>query len=96
LSSLSRPSPRTRCAHYRTGSKDHHAKFETLLRGPHPRAGLKPCHRFSMGAIYDRNEGGILNAGEMQWMTAGSGIIHIEDVKTKGKVRANATPLFHN
>jgi quercetin 2,3-dioxygenase len=39
------------------------------------------------GAIFDRNEGGTLNAGEVQWMTAGSGIIHGEDVRTKGKVR---------
>ena len=39
------------------------------------------------GAIYDRDEGGSLNAGEVQWMTAGSGVIHNEDVKTKGKVR---------
>jgi redox-sensitive bicupin YhaK (pirin superfamily) len=39
------------------------------------------------GAIFDRDEGGTLNAGEVQWMTAGSGIIHSEDVRTKGKVR---------
>ncbi len=39
------------------------------------------------GAIFDRDEGGTLNAGEVQWMTAGGGIIHSEDVRTRGKVR---------
>jgi hypothetical protein len=39
------------------------------------------------GAIFDRDEGGTLNAGEVQWMTAGSGVIHNEDVRTKGKMR---------
>lgn len=39
------------------------------------------------GEILDRDEGGTLNAGEVQWMTAGSGIIHSDDVRTKGKVR---------
>jgi quercetin 2,3-dioxygenase len=39
------------------------------------------------GAIYDRDEGGVIGAGEVQWMTAGTGIIHGENVATKGKVR---------
>jgi len=39
------------------------------------------------GAIYDRDEGGVIEAGEVQWMTAGRGIIHGENVATKGKVR---------
>jgi redox-sensitive bicupin YhaK (pirin superfamily) len=39
------------------------------------------------GVLYDRDEGGIINAGEVQWMTAGSGIIHGENVATKGRVR---------
>ena len=39
------------------------------------------------GAIYDRGEGGVIEAGEAQWMTAGRGIIHGENVMTKGKVR---------
>jgi redox-sensitive bicupin YhaK (pirin superfamily) len=36
------------------------------------------------GAIFDRDEGGTLNAGEVQWMTAGSGIIHSEARLHKG------------
>ena len=55
--------------------------------GPHPHAGFETVTLILDGAIYDRDEGGTLNAGEVQWMTAGSGIIHNEDVKTKGKVR---------
>jgi quercetin 2,3-dioxygenase len=39
------------------------------------------------GAIYDRDEGGVIQAGEVQWMTAGRGIIHGENVMTRGKVR---------
>ena len=55
--------------------------------GPHPHAGFETVTLVLDGAIYDRDEGGTLNAGEVQWMTAGSGVIHNEDVKTKGKVR---------
>ena len=55
--------------------------------GPHPHAGFETVTLILHGAIYDRDEGGTLNAGEAQWMTAGSGVIHNEDVKTKGRVR---------
>jgi quercetin 2,3-dioxygenase len=55
--------------------------------GPHPHAGFETITLILDGAIYDRDEGGTLNAGEVQWMTAGSGVIHNEDVRTKGKVR---------
>lgn len=55
--------------------------------GPHPHAGFETVTLILDGAIYDRDEGGTLNAGEVQWMTAGSGVIHNEDVKTKGIVR---------
>jgi redox-sensitive bicupin YhaK (pirin superfamily) len=55
--------------------------------GPHPHAGFETVTLILDGAIYDRDEGGTLNAGEVQWMTAGSGIIHSEDVRTKGQVR---------
>jgi len=60
---------------------------ERPVGGPHPRAGFETVTLILDGAIYDRNGGGTLHAGEVQWMTAGSGIIHNEDVKTKGKVR---------
>jgi quercetin 2,3-dioxygenase len=55
--------------------------------GPHPHAGFETVTLILDGAIYDRDEGGALNAGEVQWMTAGSGVIHNEDVTTKGRVR---------
>jgi quercetin 2,3-dioxygenase len=55
--------------------------------GPHPHAGFETVTLILDGAIYDRDEGGALNAGEVQWMTAGSGVIHNEDVNTKGRVR---------
>ena len=55
--------------------------------GPHPHAGFETVTLILDGAIYDRDEGGTLNAGEVQWMTAGSGVIHNEDVRTKGKMR---------
>ena len=55
--------------------------------GPHPHAGFETVTLILDGALYDRDEGGILNAGEVQWMTAGSGVIHNEDGKTKGNVR---------
>lgn len=55
--------------------------------GPHPHAGFETVTLILDGAIYDRDEGGALNAGEVQWMTAGSGVIHNEEVKTKGRVR---------
>jgi redox-sensitive bicupin YhaK (pirin superfamily) len=55
--------------------------------GPHPHAGFETVTLMLDGAIYDRDEGGVIRAGEVQWMTAGSGIIHGESVYTQGKVR---------
>src|SRR5450755_3466891 len=42
--------------------------------GPHPHAGFETVTLILDGAIYDRDEGGTLNAGEVQWTTAGSGV----------------------
>jgi redox-sensitive bicupin YhaK (pirin superfamily) len=53
----------------------------------HPHAGFETVTLVLEGAIYDRDEGGVIAAGEVQWMTAGRGIIHGENVATKGKVR---------
>jgi redox-sensitive bicupin YhaK (pirin superfamily) len=65
----------------------HHYKYDVgpyspgLSLSPHPHRGFEPVtfifkgeqlHRDSLG-----NEG-ILNAGDVQWMTAGSGIVHDE------------------
>src|SRR5882672_4788310 len=55
--------------------------------GPHPHAGFETVTLLLEGAIYDRDEGGVINTGEVQWMTAGRGIIHGENVAAKGKVR---------
>jgi len=54
---------------------------------PHPHAGFETVTLILDGAIYDRDEGGVIKAGEVQWMTAGRGIIHGENVMTKGTVR---------
>jgi redox-sensitive bicupin YhaK (pirin superfamily) len=55
--------------------------------GPHPHAGFETVTLLLDGTIFDADEGGELHAGEVQWMTAGRGIIHGENVATKGKVR---------
>ncbi len=54
---------------------------------PHPHAGFETVTLVLDGAIYDRDEGGLIRAGEVQWMTAGGGVIHSENVVTTGKVR---------
>ena len=66
---------------------DHFDMGNRPVGGPHPHAGFETVTLILDGAIYDRDEGGMLDAGEVQWMTAGSGVIHNEDVKTKGRVR---------
>ena len=37
---------------------------------PHPHAGFETVTLILDGAIYDRDEGGVIEAGEAQWMTA--------------------------
>lgn len=66
---------------------DHLDIGDRPVGGPHPHAGFETVTLILDGAIYDRDEGGILNAGEVQWMTAGSGIIHGENVAARGRVR---------
>jgi redox-sensitive bicupin YhaK (pirin superfamily) len=66
---------------------DHLDIGDRPVGGPHPHAGFETVTLVLDGAIYDRDEGGIIEAGEVQWMTAGRGIIHGENVATKGKVR---------
>jgi quercetin 2,3-dioxygenase len=66
---------------------DHLDIGDRPVGGPHPHAGFETVTLILDGSIFDRHEGDTLNAGEVQWMTAGSGIIHGEDVRTKGKVR---------
>ena len=66
---------------------DHLDIGDRPVGGPHPHAGFETVTLILEGAIYDRDEGGVIKAGEVQWMTAGRGIIHGENVATKGKVR---------
>src|SRR5947199_5731930 len=37
--------------------------------GPHPHAGFETVTLLLDGAIYDADEGGVINEGEVQWMT---------------------------
>jgi redox-sensitive bicupin YhaK (pirin superfamily) len=48
--------------------------------GPHPHAGLETVTFVLEGTLADRDEG-LLHSGDVAWMTAGSGIIHNEDVR---------------
>jgi hypothetical protein len=66
---------------------DHLDIGDRPVGGPHPHAGFETVTLLLEGAIYDRDEGGHIKAGEVQWMTAGRGIIHGENVGAKGKVR---------
>src|SRR6201981_512333 len=66
---------------------DHLDIGDRPVGGPHPHAGFETVTLILDGAIYDRDEGGTLNAGEVQWMTAGSGIIH---AKTSGPKERSA------
>jgi quercetin 2,3-dioxygenase len=75
--------------------------------GPHPHAGFETVTFMLEGSLHDRDEG-VLEAGDVQWMTAGRGIIHGESVTPRGKTRLlqlwltlpkgerNAAPGFRN
>jgi len=66
---------------------DHFDIGDRPVGGPHPHAGFETVTLLLQGSIYDRDEGGFIDTGEVQWMTAGRGIIHGENVAAKGKVR---------
>jgi hypothetical protein len=66
---------------------DHLDIGDRSVGGPHPHAGFETVTLLLEGSVYDRDEGGLIGAGEVQWMTAGRGIIHGENVGAKGKVR---------
>jgi quercetin 2,3-dioxygenase len=59
---------------------------EGPLGGAHPHAGFETVTFTLEGSIRDRDEG-TLEAGDALWMTAGSGIIHNEQMVSSGKVR---------
>ncbi|MFL5575145.1 MAG: pirin family protein [Gemmatimonadaceae bacterium] len=54
--------------------------------GPHPHAGFEIVTFVVEGALRDRDEG-LLEAGDVVWMTAGSGVIHGEDLVPLEKSR---------
>jgi quercetin 2,3-dioxygenase len=66
---------------------DHFDIGDRPVGGPHPHAGFETVTLLLQGSVYDRDEGGFIDTGEVQWMTAGRGIIHGENVGAKGKVR---------
>lgn len=66
---------------------DHLDMGEQLLEHAHPHAGFETVTFILEGAIHDRDEGGLLGAGDVQWMTAGRGIVHGEAMRVKERVR---------
>jgi redox-sensitive bicupin YhaK (pirin superfamily) len=66
---------------------DHLDMGERPVGGAHPHAGFETVTLVLDGTLHDADEGGLIHAGEVQWMTAGSGIIHGENARTLGKVR---------
>ena len=54
--------------------------------GPHPHAGFEIVTFVVDGGARDRDEG-TLRAGDVLWMTAGSGVVHNEDFEPAGHVR---------
>lgn len=66
---------------------DHLDMGERTLEHAHPHAGFETVTFILDGALYDRHEGGQLGAGDVQWMTAGRGIIHGEAMGVKERVR---------
>src|SRR5258708_37804016 len=65
---------------------DHLDMGERQVGGAHPHAGFETVTLLLDGTIHDPDEGGLIHAGEVQWMTAGSGIIHGENARARGKV----------
>jgi len=56
------------------------------LGGAHPHAGLETVTLLLEGALGDRDEGD-MGVGDVQWMTAGRGIIHGENTRIGGRAR---------
>jgi len=54
--------------------------------GAHPHAGFEIVTFAVEGEARDRDEG-VMRAGDVLWMTAGSGVVHNEDLEPLGKVR---------
>lgn len=56
------------------------------IGGAHPHAGLETVTLFLEGNVADKDEGDT-TPGDAQWMTAGRGIIHSENIVTGGRSR---------
>lgn len=56
------------------------------LGGAHPHAGLETVTLLLEGTLGDRDEGD-MSVGDVQWMTAGRGLIHGENVRAGGRAR---------
>jgi redox-sensitive bicupin YhaK (pirin superfamily) len=54
--------------------------------GEHPHAGLETVTLMLEGGL-DGEAEGLLQAGDLEWMTAGKGIIHGENVRATGRTR---------
>jgi redox-sensitive bicupin YhaK (pirin superfamily) len=54
--------------------------------GAHPHAGFEIMTFVVEGDLRDRDEG-LLRTGDVAWMTAGSGVVHNEDMEPLGTVR---------
>jgi quercetin 2,3-dioxygenase len=53
---------------------------------PHPHAGLETVTLLLEGSLHDPAEG-LLEEGDLAWMTSGRGVVHNEDVKATGRAR---------
>jgi len=60
-------------------------KDETPVGGPHPHAGFETVSLLLEGEMGD--EAHTMKGGDLQMMTAGSGIIHTETIEKKAKMR---------
>ena len=60
---------------------------ERRVGGAHPHAGFETVTLVLDGTIHDPDEGGVIGAGEVQWMIAGRGIIHGENTHAAGRSR---------
>lgn len=60
---------------------------EGRIGGAHPHGGLETVTLVLEGALCEIAEDVVLNAGEVQWMTAGRGIIHGENTAIKDSTR---------
>ena len=58
------------------------------IGAPHPHAGFEALVLLLEGAIRNRENGVLLSPGDLIWLTAGSGIIHNENVETAAPVHA--------